>query len=115
MVLDALLTVATSFLVIGLGFCLTLHIAARYVLGDVPIKNALAGLVPAVIVLGLTLVGQPIPAAGLAIVAELIVIRSVYDVPYRLSGLITLVHFTVSFLLGFALQNLLALLETAPT
>ncbi|ADJ13814.1 DUF7473 family protein [Halalkalicoccus jeotgali] len=115
MVLDALLTFVASGLVIGLGFCLTLHIAARYVLGDVPIKNALAGLVPAVIVFGLTLAGQPLPAAALAIVAELIVIGSIYDVSYRISGLITIVHFTVSFLLGFALQNLLALLGTAPT
>ncbi len=115
MVVDVLFTAAVSFLVIGFGFCLTLHIAARYVLGDVPIRNALAGLVPAVIVLSLTQVGQPLPAAALAIVAELIAIQSVYDVSYRLSGLITLVHFTVSFLVGFALQNLLALLGTAPT
>lgn len=115
MVLGTLLTLVTSFLVIGLGFCLTLHIAARYVLGDVPIRNALAGLVPAAIVIALTLASQPVPAAALAIVAELIVVQSVYGLSYRLSGLVTLVHFTVSFLLGFALQNLLALLGTAPT
>lgn len=115
MVLDALLTLAVSVLVVGLGFCLTLHIAARYVLGDVPISNALAGFVPATVVLSLTLVGQPIAAAVLAIVAGAIAIQSVYEVSYRRAGLITLVHFTVSFLLGFALQNLLALLGTAPT
>ncbi|MDL5363515.1 hypothetical protein [Halalkalicoccus sp. NIPERK01] len=115
MVLDALLTLAASFLVIGLGFCLTLHIAARYVLGDVPIRNALAGFVPAAIVVALTLAGQPVPAAALALAAEVIVVQSVYDVSYRRSGFITVVHFTVSFLLGFALQNLLALLGTAPT
>lgn len=115
MVLDALLTLVVSFLVVGLGFCLTLHIAARYVLGDVPIRNALAGLAPAAVVLSLTLAGQPLPAAALAIAADVLVIQSVYDVSYRRSGFITLVHFTVSFLLGFALQNLLALLGTAPT
>lgn len=115
MVLDALLTLAASFLVIGLGFCLTLHIAARYVLGDVPIGNALAGFIPAAIVVALTLADQPLPAAALAIAAEVIVVQSVYDVSYRRSGFITVVHFTVSFLLGFALQNLLALLGTAPT
>lgn len=115
MVLDALLTFATSFLVVGLGFCLTLHIAARYVLGDVPAKKALAGFVPAVIVFSLTLTGRPIPAAALALVADVIVIQSVYSIPYRRAGLVTIVHFTVSFLLSFALQNLIALLETAPT
>ncbi|MFC6905676.1 DUF7473 family protein [Halalkalicoccus tibetensis] len=115
MVLDALLTLAASFLVVGLGFCLTLHIAARYVLGDVPMGNALAGFAPAAVVLSLTLAGQPITAAVLAIVADVLVVQSVYEVSYRRAGLITLVHFTVSFLLGFALQNLLALLGTAPT
>ncbi|WP_122088137.1 DUF7473 family protein [Halalkalicoccus subterraneus] len=115
MVLGALFTLATTFLVIGLGFCLTLHIAARYALGDVPVRNALAGLVPAVVVFSLTLAGRPLPAAAIAIIAEVIVVKSVYDVSYPRSGFITLVHFTVSFLLGFALQNLLALLGTAPT
>lgn len=115
MVLDALLTLAASVLVVGLGFCLTLHIAARYVLGDVPISNALAGFVPATVVIALTLVGQPITAFVLTIAANVIAVQSVYEVSYRQAGLITLVHFTVSFLLGFGLQNLVALLGTAPT
>ena len=115
MVLGALFTLAVSLLVVGFGFCLTLHIAARYVLGDVPIRNALAGMVPATVVLSLTLAGLPVPAAVLALAADVIVIQSVYNDSYRIAGLITLVHFTVSFLLGFALQNLLALLGTAPT
>lgn len=115
MVLDALFTLATSFLVIGLGFCLTLHIAARYVLGNVPIRRALAGLIPAAVVLSLTLVGQPVPAAVLAIAADVIGIKTIYALSYRLAGLVALVHFTVSFLLGFAVQNLFALLGTAPT
>lgn len=115
MVLDALLTLTVSLLVIGLGFSLTLHIAARYVLGDVPMRNALVGMVPAAIVIALTLAGLPVPAAALALAADVIVIQSVYGISYRLAGFVTLVHFTVSFLLGFALQNLLALLGTAPT
>lgn len=115
MVLDAALTLAASFLVIALGFCLTLHVAARYVLGDVPIRNALAGVVPAVIVFVLTSIGLAIPAAVLAIAASVIAVQSVYDLRYRIAGLVTLIHFTVSFLVAFTLRNLLLLLETAPT
>jgi hypothetical protein len=115
MVLGAVVTLGATFLVVALGFCLTLHVAARYVLGDVPIRNALVGAVPAAVVFSLTLAGQPIPAAVLAIVADAIVIRAAYGTSYRWTGLVTLIHFTVSFLVGFTLRNLLLLLGTAPT
>lgn len=115
MVLGAPVTLAATFVVVALGFCLTLHVAARYVLGDVPIGNALVGAVPATIVFALTLAGRPLAAAPIAIAADLIAIRSVYGISYRWAGLVTLIHFTVSFLVGFTLRNLLALLETAPT
>lgn len=115
MVLGVAITLGATFLVVALGFCLTLHVAARYVLGDVPIRNALIGVVPAMIVFALTLAGRPLAAAPVAIAADLIAIRSVYGITYRWAGLVTIVHFTVSFLVGFTLRNLLALLETAPT
>jgi hypothetical protein len=115
MVVGAVATLAATFLVVALGFCLTLHVAARYVLGDVAIRTALVGTVPATVVFSLTLVGQPIPAAAFAIVADVLVIRTAYDTSYRWAGLVTLVHFTVSFLVGFTLRNLLLLLGTAPT
>lgn len=115
MVVGAVATLAATFLVVALGFCLTLHVAARYVLGDVPIRNALVGAVPAAVVFALTLAGQPIPAAALAVVADVLVIQAAYGTSYRWAGLVTLVHFTVSFLVGFTLRNLLVLLGTAPT
>ena len=115
MALGAALTLAATFLVVALGFCLTLHVAARYALGDVPVRNALAGLVPAAIVFALTLAGRPLPAAAIAIVADVIAIQSVYAISYRWAGLVTVVHFTVSFLVGLILRNVLLLLETAPT
>jgi hypothetical protein len=115
MVLGAVVTLAGTFLLVALGFCVTLHIAARYVLGDVPIVNALAGVVPAAIVFALTLAGQPIPAAIVALVADVIVIQSVYGISYRWAGLITVIHFTVSIIIAFTLRNVLLLLGTAPT
>lgn len=115
MVIGVALTLVATFLVVAFGFCLTLHIAARYVLGDVPIRNAIAGAVPAGIVFALTLAGQPIPAGIIAIAADVIVIESVYGIAYRWAGLVTLIHFTVSIIIAFALRNLLLLLETAPT
>lgn len=115
MVLDVALTLAASFAVVALGFCLTLHIAARYVLGDVPVLNALAGIVPAAIVFALTIAGYPIPAAVVAIVADVIAIQSVYRLSYRLAGAIAVVHFSVSIIIAFTLRNLLLLLDTAPT
>lgn len=115
MTLGAAVTLGTTFLLVALGFCLTLHIAARYALGDVPIRNALIGVVPAAIVFTLTLADRPLVGAPVAIAADLIAVRSIYGISYRWAGLVTVVHFTVSFLLGLMLGNLLSLLETAPT
>lgn len=115
MVLGAALTFVATFLMIAVGFCLTLHIAARYVLGDVRLKNALAGVIPAAVVFSLTYAGWSIPAAVIGLGADAVAIRSAYDLRYRIVGLVTLVHFTVSFLVAFTLRNLLLLLGTAPT
>lgn len=114
MVLDTAVTLAVSFTVIALGFCLTLHVAARYVLGDVRVRRALAGAIPAAVVFVLTVIGQPLTAAVLAIIVDVIAIQTVYRVSYSIAGLVTLVHFTVSIIVAFTLRNLLALLGTAP-
>lgn len=115
MVFGAAFTLVASFLVIALGFCLTLHIAARYVLGDVPVGNALVGAIPAAIVFLLTYAGWPIPATVVGLGADVIAIQSAYSLSYRIAGLVTLIHFSVSIIIAFALRNLLLLLGTAPT
>lgn len=115
MVLSTALAFAASFLLVAAGFCVTLHVAARYVLGDVRIGRALAGVVPALVVFAMTLLGRPLAGAAIAIAADVVAVQRVYRVRYRIAGLITLVHFTVSVIAAFTIRNAALLLETAPT
>lgn len=102
-------------LVVGwLFFSFTAHVAASYVLGEVPWKRALAvGAVPAVVTLAL---GQ-LPAAAIivvALLADLAAFHLVYRVRYLTAALATVFHYVASLALVLLATYGLGLLGTAP-
>ena len=107
--------VVGTFVVTYLFYAATAHIAARYVLGSVPVSRALlVGVVPAVVSFLLQQYGPAISilvAAG----ADLVAIQAIYRLQYRTAGIVALVHYTVAAILGITIFNLVRLLSTAPT
>ncbi|EMA48994.1 MULTISPECIES: DUF7473 family protein [Halococcus] len=103
-----------TFLLAAGAYALTAHIAARNVLGDVPLRRAgVIGLVLAVIVVALQQYG--LIAFVVAIAVDFALIRYVYRLRLRTTGLVTLVHVVVSILLLFVVLSAYRLIGTAPT
>ena len=109
-----LTAIVGTFVLGALFYSLTAHIAARYVLGDVPVTRALVvGPVP--VLVSLLLIEFPaavILAVGL--VADFAAIHVVYRLKFRTAALVTVVHYTVTILLIFVLSYAVAFLSTAP-
>lgn len=102
-----------SFVLFAVVYSVTAHIAARNVLGDVPLRRAgVVGIAIAVVVLLLQQYGAIAFVVALAV--DFVVIRYVYRLRYRTTGLVTLVHLVVSILLTIATLSLVRLLGTAP-
>lgn len=109
-----LLAYLGTFLLAAGAYALTAHIAARNVLGDVPLRRAaVIGVVLAVIVVALQQYG--LIALVLAIAVDFVLIRYVYRLRYRTAGLVTLIHVVVSVLLLFVVLSAYRLIGTAPT
>ena len=104
-----------TFLIAVLFYAVTAHLAARYVLGAVPVARALVvGVVPAAVSFALGSF-HPVYVIPIAAAADFFAIRAVYRLRYRTAGLVALAHYTVSAILGITIYNLVALLGTAPT
>jgi hypothetical protein len=104
-----------TFLLAVLFYSVTAHIAARYVLGDVPLKRALlVGVVPAIISFALQAYG-PAVVILVSAAADFFAIRAVYRLKYKTAGVVAAAHYTVSALFGITIFNLVRLLGTAPT
>ncbi|WP_132058990.1 DUF7473 family protein [Halorussus amylolyticus] len=105
-----------TFVVAVVFYSVTAHLAARFVLGDVPLKRAfVVGLVPAIISFALQAYQNPAIIIVLALAADFFTIRAVYRLRYRTAGMVAVVHYTVSVILGLTIFNLVRLLGTAPT
>jgi hypothetical protein len=103
-----------TFVLTALFFGLTAHIAARYVLGDVPVRRALVvGVVPAVAVTALIRF-PPVVIIPAALLGDFLALRAVYRLRYRTTALVAIVHYTVSVLLAVVVGNTLRILSTAP-
>ncbi|SNZ14795.1 hypothetical protein SAMN06269185_2258 [Natronoarchaeum philippinense] len=101
-----------TFLLAAVFYGLTAHVAARYVLGDVSLEQALlVGIAPAaVLVVGIQLFGEGaglLVSLVLSVVADYLAIDRVYDPGRRWSVAVTAVHYAVSVLLGSALASFL--------
>jgi len=114
------LAIAGTFASFAVFLSITAHIAARNVLGDVPVRNAfLVGPVPAaisVVVAAFAVENTPLLFAGLlaALGLDAGAIKYVYGESKGLSAYITLIHFVVSVILGTIIFGILALATSAP-
>ena len=114
------LAVAGTFASFAVFLSITAHIAARNVLGDVPVRNAfVVGPVPAtvsVVVATFAAGNSPLIFAGVAtaIVLDGVAIRALYDESTRLAAYITFIHFVVSVILGTIVFGVWALSISAP-
>ncbi|MDS0297401.1 hypothetical protein NDI76_01430 [Halogeometricum sp. S1BR25-6] len=108
--------VAGTVASLALFLSLTAHIAARNVLGDVPVRYAfVVGPVPAVVAVLFTAFGlNPLVGILLAILLDGVAVSYLYGQSRRLTAYITFIHVVVSILLGTVLYGVLALWASAP-
>jgi hypothetical protein len=105
-----------TVLTLAVFFSLTAHIAARNVLGDVPVRNALGiGPLLAVVAVSLTALGVP-PALTilLALAIDAAAIYRLYGVDRRYTLFVTFIHVVVSIILGVVLFAALTLAFLGP-
>lgn len=102
-------------LVVGwLFFSFTAHVAASYVLGDVPWRRALAvGAVPAVATLALGRFATAVIIV-VALLADVAAFHVVYRVRYRTAAVAAVFHYVASLALVLLVTYGLGLLGTAP-
>ncbi|WP_267641616.1 DUF7473 family protein [Haloarchaeobius amylolyticus] len=104
-----------TFLLAALFYAVTLHIAARNVLGSVPVKPAfVVGPLLAAVSLLLQRRG-PAVVIPVLLLLDAFAIHWVYGLDRRETAFVAVIHYTVAVILGFTLYNLVALLSTAPT
>ncbi|MFB6107649.1 MAG: hypothetical protein ABEJ82_02260 [Haloplanus sp.] len=108
--------VAGTVALFALFLSLTAHIAARNVLGDVPVRKAfVVGPVPAAIAVVATALSlDSFLAIAVAIVADGLLVATVYDLDRRLAAYVTLIHAVVSVILGSVLFGVYVLALSAP-
>ena len=109
--------VLVTFALFALFLSVTAHLAARNVLGDVPVRSAFGvGPLPAAIGFVFAALELP-PFLGilLAVLADGFAIGYFYGQTRRLTAYITFIHVVVSIILGTVLVALLMLASTAPT
>jgi len=95
-------------------FAFTAHVAATYILGEVPWKRALlVGVAPAVVTVALVRY-NPAVIVAVSLAADFAAVHAVYRVKYRTAALVVVMHYVVSLALVLLAANLFALLSTAP-
>lgn len=110
------LSVAGTVGSLALFLSVTGHLAARNVLGDVPIRNAVGiGPLPAAIATLPRVLGvNSYLAILLALLVDFGAIKFLYGRGWKLTGYITLIHVVVSVILGAIIVSLALLLASAP-
>ncbi|GAB3041988.1 DUF7473 family protein [Natronobiforma cellulositropha] len=103
-----------TFVLATLFYGVTLHVAARYVLGDVSVGRAFR--VAPVLGLFALMLQQAGPAitAAITVVVAYVLIYVVYDLSHKLTVFVTVIYYTVALLVGFTIVNLVYLLGQAP-
>lgn len=96
-----------TFLLAWVFYAVTLHLASLYVIGDAPHQRAaLAAPVPAFIVL---LLQQYPPAiiVPVSFISDGIAIYYAYQLRGRMTFVLTLAHYAIAVIMGFALFNII--------
>lgn len=101
---------------LALFLAITAHLAARNVLGDVPIRNAfVVGPIPAVVaVVAVAFDVTPALSVPLAVLLDGVAIKLLYGRDLRLTAFVLLVHVVVSILLAVVLFGTVLLFLSAP-
>ena len=108
------LAVAGTFLLAAAFYALTAHLAARYVLGTVPVLPAVGvGVALAAVALALRPVG-PAPVIAVSLAVDAVAIKLLYGLAWRRTAMVALAHYGLAAILGITLFNLARLLATAP-
>lgn len=103
-----------TFLAATAFYGLTLHIAARYVLGDVRVKRAFT-VAPALAIVSIVLQQWgPAVVAAVTVSVAYVAIHSVYDLNHKMTAFVTLIYYTVSVIAGVMIYNLVFLVGQAP-
>ncbi|WP_303704036.1 hypothetical protein [Haloquadratum walsbyi] len=110
------LRIAGTVASFALFLTVTGHIAARNVLGDVPIRNAfIIGAVPALVAILVTTFNlNSFIGLAVAVILDWAVIRTLYEQSSSMSAYITFIHFVVSIILAAVLYAVLALIGSFP-
>jgi len=110
------LAIAGTVGLLALFLSLTAHLAARNVLGDVPVVAALGvGVGPAIVSVATTLL--PVPGGvgvAVALAVDAGAIHALYGQPRRTSAYVTAIHVIVTVILGSVLFGLAVLLVSLP-
>jgi hypothetical protein len=100
-----------TFLLAWVFYAVTLYLATRYVLGDVPHQRAaLAAPVPALV----SLLLQPYSAViiiPVSFLSDAVAIHLAYKLRARMTFILTLAHFTIAVIIGLALLNIITYLS----
>lgn len=100
-----------TFLIAWVFYAVTLHLAALYVIGDTPHQRAtLVALVPALVSLLLQQYG-PLVVIPVSFLSDAVAIYFVYQLYTRLTFVLTLAHYVIAAIIGFALYNIITLLS----
>lgn len=94
----------------------TAHLAARNVLGDVPVKAALfVGPLPATVaVVGGALELPPAVTLPVALALDFLVVRWTYDLESRTAAYVTFIHVVITVLLSVVVGGIVLLLASRP-
>jgi hypothetical protein len=113
----SVVTIAGTFAAFALFLSVTAHIAARNVLGDVPIRNAFGvGPLPAGVAFVFTALEWPsFVAVVLAVALDAVAIKLLYKREARLTAYVTVIHVVVSIILGVIVFGVWTLALSAPT
>lgn len=110
------LAIAGTVGLLALFLSLTAHLAARNVLGDVPVVAALGvGVGPAIVSVATPLLSVPGGVGvALALAVDAGAIHALYGQPRRTSAYVTAIHVIVTVILGSVLFGLAVLLVSVP-
>lgn len=104
-----LLQYVGTFVAATLFYAITAHVAARFVLGETPLKLALGvGVAPALASILLQQYGFLVVAPA-ALLLDFAAFHALYRIRYRTAAIVAVMHFAVSVVVGVALSTLLAL------
>lgn len=99
-----------TFLLAWVFYAVTLHLASLYVIGDAPHQRAaLAAPVPAFVVI---LLQQYHPAiiVPVSFISDALAIHFAYQLRTRMTFVLTLAHYAIAAIMGFALLNIITYL-----